>query len=267
MLEAILRVDVALFLFIGILGGAHCIGMCGPLVTMYADRMTPRTDGGANAAHRRDRASHLTTYEVRQHALFNVGRAASYTLVGAAFGALGGLVFVTADQLTAVADFLRGGVGIAVGAFVIAAGAKYLFGGSSASLAIPGVGRAIQWLAARVHRFVNSPGVVGLGALHALLPCPMLYPAYLFAFASGSAATGAIALAALGVGTIPAVFAYGTLIESVDAVHRQRLHRVLGALFLLLGYILLAHGLMALGIHVPHPPLPHYQPLGSGMAH
>lgn len=267
MLEAIVRVDVVLFLFIGILGGAHCIGMCGPLVTMYADRMTPRTDGGANAAHRRDGTNHLTTYEVRQHALFNVGRAASYTLVGAVFGALGGLVFVTADQLTAVADLLRGGVGIAVGAFVIAAGAKYLFGGGSAGLAIPGVGRAIQWLAARVHRFVNSPGIVGLGALHALLPCPMLYPAYLFAFASGSAATGAIALAALGVGTIPAVFAYGTLIESVDAVHRRRLHRVLGALFLVLGYILLAHGLMALGIHVPHPPLPHYQPLGGGMAH
>jgi sulfite exporter TauE/SafE len=58
------------------------------------------------------------------------------------------------------------------------------------------------------------------------------------------------------------VFAYGTLIESVDAVHRQRLHRVLGVVFLVLGYVLLTHGLMSLGIHVPHPKLPFWDPLG-----
>ena len=201
-----------------------------------------------------------------EHALFNVGRATSYTVLGAAFGALGGAVFVTADQLTATADLLRGGVGIAIGLFVIAAGVKYLFGGGAAGIEIPGVGRVTNWIAARIHGYVNSPGIVGLGALHGLLPCPILYPAYLFAFATGSAVSGAVALAALGIGTIPAVFLYGTLIEAVDAVHRRRLHRVLGALFVVLGYVLLAHGLMALGIHIPHPMLPHYQPLGGSMA-
>jgi sulfite exporter TauE/SafE len=266
MLEAILRVDVLLFLAIGLLGGAHCIGMCGPLVTMYSERMQPRPDGGTAGGTRRGRRSHLSLYEVRQHALFNVGRATSYTVLGAAFGALGGAVFVTADQLTATADLLRGGVGIAIGLFVIAAGVKYLFGGGAAGIEIPGVGRVTNWIAARIHGYVNSPGIVGLGALHGLLPCPILYPAYLFAFATGSAVSGAVALAALGIGTIPAVFLYGTLIEAVDAVHRRRLHRVLGALFVVLGYVLLAHGLMALGIHIPHPMLPHYQPLGGSMA-
>ena len=266
MLEAILRVDVLLFLAIGLLGGAHCIGMCGPLVTMYSERMQPRTDGGMTASKRRDRQSHLTLYEVRQHALFNVGRATSYTLLGAAFGALGGFVFVTADQLTAVADLLRGSVGIVIGLFVIATGGTYLVGGATSGIHLPGVGRVTNWLAARIHGFVNSPGILGLGALHGLLPCPILYPAYLFAFATGSAISGGIALAALGIGTIPAVFLYGTLIETVDAVHRRRLHRVLGAVFILLGYVLLAHGLMAIGIHIPHPMLPHYQPLG-GMGH
>ncbi|MFO7926957.1 MAG: sulfite exporter TauE/SafE family protein [Natronomonas sp.] len=262
-----LRIDILLFFAIGLLGGAHCIGMCGPLVTMYSDRMRPQTDGGTETVTRPAGPGHLTLYEVRQHALFNVGRAASYTLLGAAFGALGGLVFVTADQLTAIADLVRGGVGIAVGAFVIVAGGKYLLGGGGAGLRIPGVGRGISWLAVRVQRLVNGPSIVGLGALHALLPCPMLYPAYLFAFATGSAISGAVALAALGIGTIPAVFLYGTLIESVDAVHRRRLHRLLGAVFVVLGYVLLAHGLMAIGIHLPHPRLPHYQPLGGGMGH
>ena len=264
MIESVLRVDVLLFFAIGVLGGAHCIGMCGPLVTMYAERMTPRADGGATGAAR-GRQSHLTAYEVRQHALFNAGRTASYTLLGAAFGALGGVVFVTADQLTAVASLVRGGVGVVVGAFIIAAGAKYLLGGAAA-IDIPGLGRVTNWIAVRVHGYVNSPGIVGLGALHGLLPCPMLYPAYLFAFATGSAVSGGVALAALGIGTVPTVFAYGTLIESVDAAHRQRLHRLLGVVFVVLGYVLFAHGLMAVGIGLPSPGLPHYQPLGGGMA-
>ncbi|MCQ4332974.1 sulfite exporter TauE/SafE family protein [Natronomonas sp. F2-12] len=263
MLEAILRVDVLLFLAIGLLGGAHCIGMCGPLVTMYSERMEPRSDGGTARKTRRDRRAHLSLYEVRQHALFNVGRATSYTLLGAAFGALGGAVFVTAEQLTAAADPLRGVVGIAVGLFVIVAGGKYLLGGGTAGIEIPGVGRVTNWIVARIHGYVNGPGIVGLGALHGLLPCPILYPAYLFAFATGSALSGAVALASLGIGTIPAVFVYGTLVEAVDAVHRRRLHRVLGVAFLALGYVLFAHGLMALGIYIPHPMLPHYQPLGG----
>jgi hypothetical protein len=174
---------------------------------------------------------------------------------------------VTTDQLTAVADLVRGVVGLGIGAFVVVAGLNYILGGGVTDVHLPGVGRATAWLAARIDRLANGPGIVGLGALHGLLPCPILYPAYLFAFASGSALTGAVALGSLGVGTIPAVFLYGTLVESVDAVHRQRLHRLLGLAFLVLGYVLLAHGLMALGVHVPHPRLPHYQPLGGGMGH
>lgn len=263
MIESLFRVDVALFLLIGVLGGAHCIGMCGPLVTLYSNQMTPHPDGGTPATARREGRGHLTTYEVRQHALFNVGRATTYALVGAVFGGLGSLVFVTADQLTPIAGLLRGGLGVVVGGFILATGFGYVVGGTAAGIEIPGVSRATSWLAARVHRRVNSPGIVALGALHAFLPCPILYPAYLFAFASGSAVTGATALAALGIGTIPAVFLYGTVIQSVDVAHRRRLHRLLGVAFVFLGYVLLAHGLMALGIHLPHPRLPHYQPLAG----
>jgi len=258
----VLGVDVFLFLVIGLLGGAHCIGMCGPLVTIYAGRMTGdrRADGGTAAA-RSGRESHLTTYEVRQHALFNIGRAASYTLVGAAMGMLGGLVFLGVGEVTAAAAAVRGTVGTLVGALVVAIGLYYLSGRVSVGVQLPGAGRVTSLLTAWVDRLANGPGIVCLGAVHGLLPCPILYPAYLYAFASGSAVAGGIALAALGVGTIPAVFAYGTLIDSVDATHRRRLHRVLGIAFVALGYVLFAHGLMAVGITIPHPRLPFWDPL------
>jgi len=263
----LLGVDVALFLVVGLLGGAHCIGMCGPLVTVYASRMgssAARPDGGA-AATGRAAADHLTVYEVRQHALFNVGRAASYTLLGAAVGALGGAVLVTAGTLTGAATLVRGVVGVVAGGLVIGVGARYLLGGATGGVHLPGLARVTDWLTGHVDRLAAGPGIVLLGAVHGLLPCPILYPAYLYAFATGSAAGGAVALAALGVGTIPAVFAYGTLIDAVGATRRRRLHRLLGVAFLALGYVLFAHGLMGLGIHVPHPRLPFYDPLGGSV--
>lgn len=266
-LEALLSADVLLFLAIGLLGGAHCIGMCGPLVTIYANNMNARRADGGTAHERVGRESHLTTYEVRQHALFNVGRTLSYTLVGALMGALGGVVFLGVDQVGAAADLVRGVVGVAIGALVVVIGTYYVAGRMTAGLHLPGTGRVTTWMTAWVERLASGPGIVGLGGLHGLLPCPILYPAYLYAFASGSPVAGGVALAALGVGTIPAVFVYGTLVESVDAVHRRRVHRLLGVAFLALGYVLFAHGLMSLGYHVPHPELPFWDPLEAPGAH
>jgi len=274
--STLLGTDVLLFLAIGLLGGAHCIGMCGPLVTVYAGRMREgggRTDGGGAtsdgaggaASASAGRGGHLSTYEVRQHALFNLGRAASYTVIGAALGALGGVVLVTTATLTGAAEAVRGVVGLGVGAAVILVGVRYALGGATGGVHLPGLERVTGWLTGHVDRLANGPGIVGLGAVHGLLPCPILYPAYLYAFASGSAVSGGVALAALGVGTMPAVFLYGTVIESVDAVHRRRVHRLLGVAFVALGYVLFAHGLMSVGVHVPHPRLPFWNPLDAGM--
>lgn len=260
-------IDVLLFFGIGLLAGAHCIGMCGPLVTIYANNMnSPRTDGGTHTVGR-GRQTHLTMYEVRQHTLFNLGRAGSYTLIGAGMGLLGSLIFLGMGELMQTANYIRGIVGLGVGGFVLIMGGYYLLGRVSFGLQLPGTQRVTRWLTQWVETLASGPSIVGLGAIHGLLPCPVLYPAYLYAFATGSPVAGGLALASLGVGTIPAVFAYGTLIESVGVAHRRRLHRVLGVLFLLLGYLLFAHGLMAVGIHVPHPKLPFWDPLEFGMSH
>ena len=106
---------------------------------------------------------------------------------------------------------------------------------------------------------VNEPGIVGTRAIHGLLPCPLLYPAFLSGFAQASAADDALSLAALGVETVPSLFLYGTLFQSVSMPTRLRLHRGLGVAFMLLGSMPLWHALVRLGVSLPGVPVPIHQ--------
>ncbi|MEF8775144.1 MAG: sulfite exporter TauE/SafE family protein [Haloarculaceae archaeon] len=246
-------VGLIVFALVGLLGGAHCLGMCGPLVTTYADRM---------AVGRPDR----TDWPVlRQHLLFNLGRTVSYAFIGALFGAVGMVLFDAADVL-ALARHVRGVTGVVVGAVILATGLGYLFRGRGGPETIPGLGGLFGTVAARltarVDRWVQGPRIVGLGMIHGLLPCPILYPAFLYALARGSPVWGFLSLAVLGLGTVPTLFAYGTVVGAVGPGLRTRLHRVLGAVFLVLGYLPLAMGLRSLGVPAPMLPVPFYQPLG-----
>lgn len=239
---------LAVFFVVGLLGGAHCLGMCGPLVGLYADRL--------------DRGGPLSARELRQHALFNAGRTASYTAIGAA-SAAAGMVVVDAGSVAGFGDLVRGVTGVGVGIAVVAAGFGYLVGGSNAlaGLELPGAGRVAGALTRRADRWVGGPRIAALGALHGLLPCPILYPAFLAAFAAGTPLRGALWLAALGLGTFPTLFLYGTAVGALGAGTRARLHRALGAAMLVLAYLPLSMGLAALGVGVPMVPVPFYQPL------
>jgi len=246
-------VGLPVLALIGLFGGAHCIGMCGPLVAIYADRMANGEDHGL-----------LSFREIRQHAVFNLGRTVTYSLLGGLFGLAGQLVFVSVREVTLVATEVRAVTGIAVGLVVAAVGISYATGNGTHTVPIPGIDRVTNpvrsALLSRVDEWVGDYRIAGLGAVHGFLPCPLLYPAYLYAFVQGSPLGGAAALAALGLGTVPAVFVTGTVFEGLDIRDRQRLHRALGVAFVVLGYLPLQHGLAALGIALPAVPLPHFQP-------
>ncbi|MFC7045894.1 sulfite exporter TauE/SafE family protein [Halobacteriaceae archaeon GCM10025711] len=255
-------VELSLFFLIGIFGTGHCLGMCGPLVSIYSDRIDAKE--GTRAGQ-----SMLSWYVLRQHLLFNAGRVTIYTLLGAAFGLLGSVLFATADVTIPYGNEVRGVAGLAIGVVVVLAGASYLSGRAGAVVSgdLPVVGpvfsRTYRFLSARIDNWVGGPRIFGLGFVHGFLPCPLLYPAFLYAFAQADPVTGAASLFVLGLGTFPALFLYGTLFQSADFRHRRLVHRALGAVFVLLGVHTLTMALRLLGFAVPHLfSLPVYQPLG-----
>jgi sulfite exporter TauE/SafE len=255
------QVELSVFLLVGLLGGAHCLGMCGPLVTMYAKQFGGTADSG-------ERGAALTLRDVRQHALFNAGRTVSYAVLGGLFSLAGALLYDATSVVMVFSDGIRAVVGLCVGVVIVVTGIRYVtggHGGHGGGLNLPLVGRLaglFGQLQSRIDSWAQGPGIVGLGLVHGLLPCPLLYPAYLYAFARGSPLAGVLTLGVLGLGTFPTLFAYGTVIGSVDSTNRERLHRALGVAFLLLGLMPIAHGLALFGIPVPHIEPPIYQPLG-----
>jgi len=245
------EVELLVFAAIGLLGSAHCLGMCGPLVTTYADRLAGRRNA-------------LTFREIRQHALFNLGRTASYGVIGGLLGGLGALV-VDAGAVASVARGVRGVTGIAVGVAIVAVGLGYALRGTNPLARFESAGPlagAYDLIGDRVDEWVRGPKIALLGGLHGLLPCPLLYPAFLYAFARGDPVAGASALLALGLGTIPTLFLYGTAFGAASARTRARVHRALGVAFVALGYVPISMGLANLGVAVPRAPIPIYGPLG-----
>ena len=262
-------VELGLFFVIGLFGTSHCLGMCGPLVSVYSERLAERDETGANGTPSANGPA-LTTGLVGQHALFNLGRLTIYATLGGLFGLLGGTVFRTADVVVVFGNELRGVVGIATGAVVVATGTAHALGRSSGVLSgevpmLAGVTARIRdRLVSELDRWLGGYRTFVLGFVHGFLPCPLLYPAYLYAFATGDPVGGALALAVLGAGTFPAVFLYGTLYQTANPRRYAAVYRLVGAAFVLLGANTLLVGASLLGVDVPYLFVaPIYQPLGS----
>ncbi|MFC7044470.1 sulfite exporter TauE/SafE family protein [Halobacteriaceae archaeon GCM10025711] len=272
-------VELGLFFLIGILGAAHCLGMCGPLVSIYSDRLgANRTesapdggtvnDGGTVAASAPGATDRVGTWHLfKQHALFNLGRVAIYALLGGVFGLVGGAMMVTVDVTVPFGEGVRGVAGVVAGLAIVLAGLGFVFGWKSRVLAgelpllRPAFTRVYHVLMSHVDDWVGGPRIFALGFIHGFLPCPLLYPAFIYAFGRGDPVHGALALGLLGLGTFPAVFLYGALYQFADIDSRPFAHRIFGVAFVLLGLHTVLMGLMALGVPVPMLGIPVYQPL------
>jgi len=216
------------FLF-GLLGEAHCFGMCGPLVALYATPLRP----GASRAKRVLALSHLR---------FNAGRIICYATLGFL---VAGLRFL----LTARFD-LTGPVGLAVGTFVILMG-LHLLGLPSW---VPGLERALgvpYRLLARLfiayRRVSRGPGLFALGLLHGFLPCSLLLTMFPLAAVMGDPLQSALFMAAFGLGTVPVMGGLGLALNQLRSLAARRMRTASGGVIMLWGVFLIVHGLDALG--------------------
>ena len=101
-----------------------------------------------------------------------------------------------------------------------------------------------------------------IGMAMGFLPCPLVYAGLAAAAASGSAAGGALILAGVALGTLPALTAVAIFGSAVPLNWRRALARGAGVLLILVGLMTFARGVgMQHGAHAGHgeaPALTHH---------
>ncbi|MBI6944724.1 sulfite exporter TauE/SafE family protein [Pseudomonas putida] len=199
-------------LVLGLLGGGHCLGMCGGLMGALTLAIPPE-----QRARR-----------VRLLLAYNVGRVLSYACAGLLLGLAG---WAVASGPAALA--LR----VAAALLLIAMG-LYLAGWWSGLTRIEALGRGlwrhIQPVASRLLPVSSLPRALLLGALWGWLPCGLVYSTLLWAASQGHAGYSAALMLAFGLGTWPVLLATGLAAERVNALLRRRSVRMAGGLLVIL---------------------------------
>ena len=199
----------ALFL-VGLLGGTHCIGMCGGIV-------------GALSLGAASRVSLQLAY--------NAGRILSYGVAGAIAGALGGASLALADQLPVriVLFVLANLMLVALGLYLMGVTRALAFSERFGSR----LWRHLQPLTRRYLPARTMAQAFPLGLLWGWLPCGLVYSALVTALASGSAASGALTMLAFGLGTLPNLLLAGLLAVRLRAYAAKPAVRFIAGLLVL----------------------------------
>ncbi|WP_041672266.1 sulfite exporter TauE/SafE family protein [Sulfurimonas denitrificans] len=188
-METVNIITIMTIAFLGSFG--HCIGMCGGIVLAYSSiKIEPESSKISQSV---------------AHLLYSLGRVFTYSILGAIFGAIGGVIIFSNS---------------ANGVLLIVAGVAMVLAGLSL------MGK-IKFLTLIEHSFSSSSAYKNLfkkvlnsksnfsfftlGMLNGLLPCGFVYFFAITAASTASPLYGAFVMMIFGLSTIPAMFGLGFL--------------------------------------------------------
>lgn len=199
----------ALFL-VGLLGGTHCVGMCGGIVGALAMGGVPRWS---------------------MHLAYNGGRILSYAVAGAIAGALGAASLGLEGQVP-----IRLMLYLLANLMLIALG-FYLLGVTKALAFTERAGQSLWRRVQPLTRRFLPARTIGqafpLGMLWGWLPCGLVYSALASSLSAGSAERGAALMLAFGLGTLPNLLLAGIVLARINEFVRHPVVRSLSGLLIL----------------------------------
>ncbi|AGA32004.1 Heavy-metal-associated domain (N-terminus) and membrane-bounded cytochrome biogenesis cycZ-like domain, possible membrane copper tolerance protein [Thioalkalivibrio nitratireducens DSM 14787] len=209
---------------VGVLGGVHCLGMCGGIVGAISLSHGP---GAAPAWSR------LLAY--------NLGRMTSYVVAGALAGLLGAVLLGGLPQGQRVLEFLAA-------VFLVLLG-LYLAGWWPVLARLERVGgrvwRRIEPLGRRFIPVQHAGQAFAVGGIWGWLPCGLVYSVLVWTLSAGSATDGALLMAAFALGTLPNLMLMGIFAARLARVVRNDwLRKGAGTLLIVYGAWRLAGALV-----------------------
>ena len=207
-------------MLVGLLGGVHCVGMCGGLVGAFSLQLPGQGP------------------RLSWHFAANLGRIASYAIAGGIAGALGGTslflqkLFPVEQVLYAFTSLMLILLGLYLAGFAQTVLVLEKLGG--------GVWKKLQPLLGKLLPIHSAPQAFAAGMVWGWLPCGLVYSVLITALASGSPVQGALTMAAFGLGTLPNLLAMGLFASHLQPLLQKRLLRVTA------GLLVMALGLLGL---------------------
>ncbi len=211
---------------IGLLTSTHCLGMCGGILLSQTTQALPL----AEAAERNVRRG------VWASLAYNGGRVASYTAVGAAFGAVGAVISYTM-QVKSMVFTIAGVLVVLIGLQLwgVAPWLRRLAPDTPAFCTLP---------EGKKKRFYGRPLAIGL--LTGVMPCGALAAMWAYAMGTGSAGKGAAAMLVFALGTVPLMFVFGAANAFIPRRATKYMVKCSAVLVVALGLSMLLGGLKML---------------------
>ena len=211
-------------LLTGLLGSAHCLGMCAGISGLFAVNAEIST----------------LRRQLPMAIAYNAGRVLTYALLGAIVATFGGILVDAKPTLARPVLLITGTV-------IILIGLQVAFNWRLLN-PLERMG-AVLWqkLAPVAKHFVpvtSVPRAMGLGLLWGWLPCGLVYSVLLIAATSAAPLAGATTMLAFGIGTMPAMVLTGVGAAQLSAFMRRRAAR-LG-----LGLVIVAPGVLTVAMPV-----------------
>ena len=212
---------------VGLVGSAHCAGMCGPIalaLPLKSENWFTRVSGGL---------------------VYNTGRITTYMILGAIFGLLGKGLHMAGFQLWAsvVIGVLMIVMVVVPLIFKKLPSLNTIFEGYSA--------RLLSGFRAMFNKGGNS-SLFGIGLLNGILPCGLVYVAVAGAINTGDVISAMIYMALFGAGTIPVMLAVSLAGTMISLKFRIFINKLSPYVIVLLGVLFILRGL-SLGIPYVSP--------------
>ena len=212
---------------VGLVGSAHCAGMCGPIalaLPLRSESWFTRVSGGL---------------------IYNTGRILTYMMLGAIFGLLGKGLHMAGFQLwTSVV------LGILMITMVLV---PLIF------KRMPSLNNVFESYSARLlsgfrsmFRKGDTKSLFGIGFLNGILPCGLVYVAIAGAINTGDVLSAMIYMALFGAGTIPVMLAVSLAGTMISLKLRVFVNKLSPYVIVLLGVLFILRGL-SLGIPYVSP--------------
>ena len=173
----------------GVLGSAHCFGMCGGISGLFAVNTS---------------VASLKT-QISKAIAYNAGRILTYAILGLVVAVLGKAMVASMPKLAAP-------VRLASGLLIILVGLQLAFGWRILSPVENAGARLWKKVAPAARGLVpveTLAQALGLGLIWGWLPCGLVYSVLLLAATSAEPASGGLVMIAFGLGTMPAMVATG----------------------------------------------------------